>query len=90
MSSTDAQLSVVGPRFFGVANQLKLDEQHPCSACGAPWSVIMAPIFVAELDEPAGWVPVQGSGGCSARCYETGRTSPERYEQVLAHRRELG
>jgi hypothetical protein len=66
----------------------KLDRDHPCLACGAPWAIIEQTIEVAEPGLPDTWVPV--SSDCSARCVQTGRSTVEAFNAGLNARRERG
>ena len=66
----------------------RMDDDHPCLACGAPWAVTEMAIEVAEPGIPDTWAPV--SGNCSARCVETGQSTVEEFNAALDARRQRG
>jgi hypothetical protein len=67
----------------------RLDHDHPCLACGAPWAITEQTIEVAEQQGGSNdWRQV--SGDCSARCVQTGRSTVEAANAALEARRARG
>ena len=54
----------------------RLDMQHPCLICGAPWEIAEQAVNIVEYATPVTWVPI--SDNCAARCLEIGRSDLHR------------
>jgi len=71
-----------------VKQRTKLDHDHPCLACGAPWAIIEQTIQVEEPGVPDMWTKVRSD--CSAQCVQTGRSTVEAFNAALEARRQRG
>lgn len=63
----------------------RLNHDHPCLACDAPWEIVSKPIYVDQLAEPVKWADV--SSNCSAQCF---LQDVDRYNQGLTDRHARG
>lgn len=68
-----------------MAQRTRLDEQHPCLACGAPWRITEQGIEVAEIAGPVKWAPIRGECSRGARAHDL-----DEYNEALGERQKRG